>query len=57
VTVVLALAAVLGEVLLPAEGAAGLLSRIAVVAAVPIVLAVSGFLRPTERVAIAQALR
>jgi hypothetical protein len=38
----------LGEVLLPTAGAAGLLSRAALVAAYPLLLAASGFFEPTE---------
>jgi O-antigen/teichoic acid export membrane protein len=56
-TVVLGVAALLGELLLPAAGAVGLASRIALVAAVPVVLWSTGFLRPEERRALRQALR
>jgi hypothetical protein len=38
----------LGEVLLPTSGATGLLSRAALVAAYPLLLAVSGFFEPAE---------
>jgi O-antigen/teichoic acid export membrane protein len=38
-----------GELLLPTEGAAGLLARIAVAAALPLVLALTGFFKPRER--------
>jgi O-antigen/teichoic acid export membrane protein len=56
-TVVLGGAAVLGELLLPAEGAVGLVSRVLLVAAVPVVLWVTGFLRPEERRALRRAMR
>jgi O-antigen/teichoic acid export membrane protein len=51
-TAVLALAAAAGELLLPDSGWGGLVARIALVAAVPAVLFVSGFLRPEERAAL-----
>jgi O-antigen/teichoic acid export membrane protein len=56
-TAVLGGAAVLGELLLPAEGAVGLVSRVLLVAAVPVVLWVTGFLRPEERRALRRAMR
>jgi O-antigen/teichoic acid export membrane protein len=56
-TAVLGGAAVLGELLLPTEGAVGLVSRALLVAAVPVVLWVTGFLRPEERRALRRAMR
>jgi len=41
-----------GELLLPTAGAVGLLTRAAVVAAVPAVLLLTGFLSPEERLTI-----
>ena len=38
-----------GELLLPAEGAGGLASRLAALAVIPAVLAAAGFVRPEER--------
>jgi len=40
---------VAGELLLPDDGAAGLAGRLAVLAAIPMLLALTGFLRPEER--------
>jgi O-antigen/teichoic acid export membrane protein len=51
-TAVLGAAALVGELLLPASGAAGLASRVALVALVPVVLVVTGFVRPGERAAL-----
>jgi O-antigen/teichoic acid export membrane protein len=56
-TLVLVVAALVGELLLPVDGIAGLASRIALVALVPVVLALTGFLRPEERRTIARSLR
>ncbi len=51
---VLAAAALAGELLAPDAGAGGLAARLALVAAVPLGLATTGFLRPGERAAIAR---
>ncbi len=56
-TGVLGAAALVGELALPTQGAVGLLSRILLVAAVPVVLWLTGFLRPEERRALRRALR
>ena len=56
-TAVLGAAALVGELALPTQGAVGLLSRILLVAAVPVVLWLTGFLRPEERRALRRALR
>ncbi len=53
-TVVLGVAALVGELALPTSGIAGLASRIALIALVPVVLVLTGFLRPDERAAIAR---
>jgi O-antigen/teichoic acid export membrane protein len=45
---------VAGELLLPTAGAAGLLSRCAALAAIPVLLVATGFLRPEERVRLAE---
>ena len=45
---------VAGELLLPTAGAAGLLTRCAALAALPVLLAATGFLRPEERVRLAE---
>jgi O-antigen/teichoic acid export membrane protein len=55
VTIVLALAAAFGEVVLPDDGWAGLLTRVGLVLLVPLVLVATRFLRPQERAAIADA--
>jgi hypothetical protein len=56
-TLVLGVAALVGELLLPADGIAGLASRLVLVALVPVALVLTGFLRPEERRAMARALR
>jgi len=56
-TLVLGIAALVGELLLPADGVAGLVSRTALVVLVPVVLFLTGFLRPEERRTIARSLR
>jgi O-antigen/teichoic acid export membrane protein len=56
-TAVLGLAALAGELLLPTSGAVGLVSRVALVAAVPLVLVATGFLRPSERAALRRGWR
>jgi O-antigen/teichoic acid export membrane protein len=56
-TAVLGAAALAGELLLPTSGAAGLASRLAVVAAVPLVLVATGFVRPAERAALRRGAR
>jgi O-antigen/teichoic acid export membrane protein len=56
-TAVLVVAAAIGELLLPSSGAVGLVARVVLIAAVPVVLALTGFLRPAERAAVRQALR
>jgi O-antigen/teichoic acid export membrane protein len=56
-TAVLAVAAAAGELLLPTHGAAGLAARAAVVAAVPVVLLGTGFLRDSERLAFTRIAR
>ena len=48
--------AVAGETLLPTSGVTGFLSRAAVLAAIPVALLLTGFVRPEERVRL-QALR
>jgi hypothetical protein len=50
---VLAAAAAIGEVVLPAHGWGGLLARVGLVLLVPFILVVTGFLRTNERAAIA----
>ena len=56
-TLVLSVAALVGELLLPADGIAGLASRLVLVALVPVALVLTGFLRPEERRTIARSLR
>ncbi len=51
----LALPTVAAELLLPAEGLAGLAARTAVLAALPLLLLATGFLRPGERRALVRA--
>jgi O-antigen/teichoic acid export membrane protein len=46
---VLGAGAAAGELLLPTHGATGLLARLAVAAALPLVLALTGFFKPRER--------
>jgi O-antigen/teichoic acid export membrane protein len=53
-TGVLVLAAAVGELLLPVSGWSGLVTRLALAAAVPVVLFATGFLRPGERAALAR---
>ena len=55
-TGVLVVAALAGELLLPADGWGGLLARVALLIAVPLVLGATGFLRAGERTAIRGAL-
>ena len=45
---------VAGELLLPTSGAAGLLARCAALAVIPVLLVATGFLRPEERVRLAE---
>jgi O-antigen/teichoic acid export membrane protein len=55
-TAVLGAAALVGELLLPAEGWGGLLARVVLLVAVPLILVGTGFLRDGERAAIRGAL-
>ena len=55
VTLVLAAAAVVGEVVLPDHGWGGLLARVGLLVVVPFVLVGTGFLRTNERAAFARA--
>jgi O-antigen/teichoic acid export membrane protein len=56
-TTVLGLAALGGELLLPASGAGGLVARVGLLAAVPLVLLATGFMRPAERAALRRGWR